>query len=49
MKTFTIRLDDKREKEFEEIKNDMGVKSDNEVIRMLIRDEYKRRLGNKKE
>jgi metal-responsive CopG/Arc/MetJ family transcriptional regulator len=44
MKQFTVRLDDTIEKEFNAIKDDIGLKTDAELVRVLIRDEYRRRF-----
>jgi hypothetical protein len=44
MRQFTVRLDGVLESEFEEIKKDLGLKIDNEVVRSLIREEHRRRF-----
>lgn len=44
MKVFTIRLDDPLAEELEKIKADIGVKNDAEAIRVIIREEYRRRF-----
>jgi metal-responsive CopG/Arc/MetJ family transcriptional regulator len=44
MRQFTVRLDEKLDTQFGKIKEDLGLKNDNEVVRSLIREEYKRRF-----
>lgn len=45
MRAFTIRLDDRLTEELDKLKADIGVKNDAEAVRVIIREEYRRRFG----
>ena len=44
MRQFTVRLDEDLDKRLDKIRKDMGLHNDNEVVRSLIQEEYKRRF-----